>query len=178
MAITRKQENRALSSDEKELVEKSHHPTLQDIADEELSHLAKLIRERRRKASDLAHQRRREIRGKSPARGANISKADEGSHLKVSVLAMAMRRINTELERRRRMAASAKLIANARRALATKKESEKKDKNFNTRHALHGMRNIPNEKYDSLIRPSERGRLRKAASVAQAKRDARQDIAG
>ncbi len=37
---------------------------LQNVPDEELSHLAKLIRERRKKAKDQAHQRRREMRGK------------------------------------------------------------------------------------------------------------------
>ncbi len=151
---------------------------LQNVPDEELGHLAKLVRERRKKARDQAHQRRREMRGKAAARGATPSKADEGSHLKVSVLAMAVRRINTEVERRRRMAASAQLIANARKALAAKEANEKKGKDFNTRHALQGMRNIPNEKYDSLVRPAERGRLRKAASVAQAKKDARQKEAG
>ncbi len=31
MAITRKEEARALNTEEKELVEKSHHPLLQDV---------------------------------------------------------------------------------------------------------------------------------------------------
>lgn len=178
MAITRKEEARALNAEERELIEKSHHPLLQEVSDSELSQLAKLLRDRRSKARDLAHQRRREMRGKSAARGAQASKADEGSHLKVSVLAMAMRRINAEVDRRRSMSASNALIANAQKALATKKANEKPDNSFNTRHARHGMRNIPNEKVDSLIRPSERGRLKKAASVAQAKRDSRQEAAG
>ncbi|MBC2886814.1 hypothetical protein H7Q97_15615 [Ochrobactrum sp. CM-21-5] len=179
MAITRKEEARALNADEKELVEKSHHPFLQEVPDEELSQLAKLVRERRTKARDMAHQRRREMRGKATSRSAKASKADEGSHLKVAVLAMALRRVNTEVERRRRMAASTQLVVNARKALASKQSvSAKKDKTFNTRHAHEGMRNIPNEKYDGLVRPSERGRLRKAASVAQAKRDTRQKNAG
>lgn len=177
MAITRKEEARALNAEEKELVEKSHHPFLQDVPDSELSQLAKLLRDRRGKARDLAHQRRREMRGKAAARGASASKADEGSHLKMSVLAMAMRRINAEVDRRRSMSASNDLIANAQKALATKKANEKKDHTFNTRHARHGMRNIPNERADSLIRPMERGRLKKAASVAQAKRDSRQEAA-
>lgn len=33
MAITRKEEARALNAEEKELVEKSHHPHLQDVPD-------------------------------------------------------------------------------------------------------------------------------------------------
>ncbi len=35
MAVTRKQEARALNADEKELVEKSHHPFLQTMRSEE-----------------------------------------------------------------------------------------------------------------------------------------------
>jgi len=178
MAITRKEEARALNAEERELVEKSHHPLLQDVSDSELTQLAKLIRDRRSKARDQAHQRRREMRGKAAARDSSASKADEGSHLKVSVLAMAMRRINAEVERRRSMSASNDLIENAQKALATKKANEKNEPTFNTRHTRHGMRNIPNEKADSLIRPMERGRLKKAASVAQAKRDSRQKAAG
>lgn len=178
MAITRKEEARALNAEERELVEKSHHPLLQDVPNSELTQLAKLLRDRRSKARDQAHQRRREMRGKAAARGASTSKADEGSHLKVSVLAMAMRRINAEIDRRRSMSASNNLVENAQKALATKKANEKNEPAFNTRHARHGMRNIPNEKADSLVRPMERGRLKKAASVAQAKRDSKQKAAG
>lgn len=173
MAISRKEEARALSADERELVEKSHHPALQDLPDKELSNLVKLMRERREKAKTQADQRRREMRGKAGPKGATPSKADEGSKRKVAVLAMAMRRLNNEVERRRQMAASASLASNARKALAMKHASEKKGPEFNSRHAREGMRKVANRRRKNLIRPMERGRQRKAASVAQAKRDAR-----
>lgn len=99
MAITRREEERALSKNERELVERSHHPVLQDLPDAELSSLVKLMRERRDKASDQAKQRRREMRGKGQPRGATPSSADDGSKRKVEVLAMAMRRLNKEVER-------------------------------------------------------------------------------
>src|SRR4051794_17483158 len=110
MAITQKEEARALNADERELVEKSHHPALQQLPDGELSNLVKLMRERREKAKSQAHQRRREMRGKAAPKGATPSTVDEGSNLKVAVLAMAMRRLNNEAERRRRMAASISLV--------------------------------------------------------------------
>lgn len=53
MAITRKEEARALNAEERELVEKSHHPLLQDVPDSELTQLAKLLRDRRSKARVL-----------------------------------------------------------------------------------------------------------------------------
>ncbi|MDP1965300.1 MAG: hypothetical protein Q8K93_24210 [Reyranella sp.] len=173
MAITRKEEARALNADERELVEKSHHPALQELADEALANLVKLMRQRREKARTQAEQRRRELRGKAAARGATPSTAEEGSRLKVAVLAMAVRRLNSEVERRRRMKAKVSLVANARKALAMKQDSENTSLAFNSRHAHEGIRKVENPRAQDLIRPMERGRLRKAASVAQAKRDGR-----
>lgn len=171
MATSQKQEARALNADESELVEKSHHPALQELPDDELSNLVKLMRERRAKAKSLANQRRREMRGKSAPRGATLSQADVGSKLKVAVLAMAMRRLNSEVERRRKMAASVSLAENAKRALAMKQAAVAKGPSFNSRHAHEGMRNVASKRSKNLIRPMELGRQRKAGSVAQAKRD-------
>ena len=173
MAITQKEEARALNGDERELVAKSHHPVLQELPDKELSNLVKLMRERRSKAKTEANQRRREMRGKSSPKGSMASRADEGSTVKVAVLAMAMRRLNNEVERRRRMAAKTSLIESAQRALAIKQADTTKGAAFNTRRAHEGMRNAASKRRQNLIRPMELGRQRKAASVAQAKRDGR-----
>lgn len=173
MAITRKEEARALNADERELVEKSHHPALQELSDEALASLVKLVRQRRERARTQAEQRRRELRGKAAARGATPSTAEEGSRLKVAVLAMAVRRLNSEVERRRRMKAKVSLVSNAKKALAMKQDSENTSLAFNSRHGHEGMRKVENPRAQDLIRPMERGRLRKAASVAQAKRDGR-----
>ena len=172
MAISRREEARALSTDEQELVVKSHHPAVQELADADLGDLVKLLRERRNKAQAEAHRRRREMRGKGAPKGATASKADGGSQLKLEVLAMAMRRLNGEAERRRQLAARASLISNARKALDSK-QAAAKGPDFNTRTAHRGMRAVANQKAENLVRPMERGRQRKAAAVAQAKRDAR-----
>jgi len=173
MAISRKEEARALNADEHELVEKSHHPAVQELTDADLSNLVKLLRERRDKAQTEAHRRRREIRGKGAAKGATPSKADAGSQTKLAVLAMTMRRLNGEVERRRRLAADLSQVANAQKALAMKQAAQTKAADFNTRHAHQGMRAVANQRAQKLVRPMELGRQRKAAQVAQAKRDAR-----
>ncbi|UVK46037.1 hypothetical protein BPNPMPFG_001636 [Mesorhizobium sp. AR07] len=173
MAISRKEEARALSVDEQELVEKSHHPAVQELSDADLAGLVKLLRERRDKAQAEAHRRRREIRGKGAPKGAVSSKADSGSQLKLAVLAMAMRRLNGEAERRRQLAASVSLIENARKALAMKQRATSDGPAHNSRTARKGMRSVANQKAPNLVRPMELGRQRKAAKVAQAKRDAR-----
>ncbi len=172
MAISRKEEARALSADEQDLVAKSHHPVVQELADAELANLVKLLRERRDKAQTEAHRRRREMRGKGAPKGAVASKADGGSRLKLEVLAMAMRRLNGEAERRRQLAARFALVESARNALASK-QAAGSGPEFNARTAHRGMRAIANQKAQNLVRPMERGRQRKAAAVAQAKRDAR-----
>lgn len=173
MAISRKEEARALSADEHALVEKSHHPAVQDLADAELSKLAKLLRERRDKAQTEAHRRRREMRGKGAPKGAGASKADGGSQAKLAVLAMTVRRLNGEVERRRQLAARVSLVENARKALALKQSAPADGPEFNTRAAHKGMRAIVNRRPGDLVRPMELGRQRQAAKVAQAKRDAR-----
>jgi hypothetical protein len=173
MAITQRREARALNADEHELVARSHHPALQELPDEELRALVKLMRARRDKATVDANRRRREMRGKAAPKGAIQSQADEGSKLKVAILAMAMRRLNSEVERRRKMSARLTLVENASKALAMKEADATSGPRFNTRHAHQGMRNTPSRRRQNLIRPMELGRQRQAAKVAQAKRDSR-----
>ncbi|MCF6123649.1 hypothetical protein EN904_20865 [Mesorhizobium sp. M7A.F.Ca.CA.001.07.2.1] len=173
MAISRKEAARALSADEQELVEKSHHPAVQELSDADLAGLVKLLRERRDKAQTQAHRRQREIRGKGAPKGAAPSKSDGGSQTKLAVLAMAMRRLNGEAERRRQLAASVSLIENARKAFVMKQGATPEGPAFNSRTARKGMRSVANQRAQDLVRPMELGRQRKAAKVAQAKRDAR-----
>ncbi|MDP1987417.1 hypothetical protein, partial [Phenylobacterium sp.] len=170
MAITRKEEARALSGDEQELVDRTHHPEIQETSDEDLRDLIRLVRERRNKARDMAHQRRREMRGKGEPRGASASAKDDGSKAKLAVLAMALRRANGEAERRRKMAARVEMTQNAQRALQMKREA-KDSAAPNSRHAHQGMRKAVSQRREDLMRPMERGRQRKAGAVAQARRD-------
>ena len=100
MAISRKEEARALDADERELVDKSHHPAVRGLSDQQLSDLLKLVRGRREKAKTQAQQRRREMRGKAQSKGATASASDTGSRRKLAVLAMAVRRLNSEAARR------------------------------------------------------------------------------
>ena len=173
MAVSRKQEERALSADEWRLVQSSHHPAVQQISDAELRDLLTTVRERRDRAQSEVHRKRREMRGKAAPKGTQPATKDDGTRAKLGVLAMSMRRLNGEHERRRQLAARIDLVENARNALALKKGKTDRSGDFNTRQAHSGMRPVENAKSKSLVRPMERGRQRKAAAVAQAKRDAR-----
>jgi ribosomal protein L12E/L44/L45/RPP1/RPP2 len=100
MAFTSKQEERALAADEKALVDKSRHPAIKDLSDKDLSELIRNLREKRDRAQTIARQQRREMRGKAAARGAQSASREDGSMLKASVLANAVRRANGEMDRR------------------------------------------------------------------------------
>jgi hypothetical protein len=174
MAVSRKQEERALSADEWQLVQRSHHPAIQQLSDAELRDLLKTVRERRDRAQSAVHRKRREMRGKAAPKGTQPATKDDGTRAKLGVLAMSMRRLNGEHERRRRLAARIDLVESARLALALKQEKKsKRPADFNARHAHSGLRAVESTKSKSLIRPMERGRQRKAAAVAQARRDSR-----
>jgi hypothetical protein len=174
MSISRKQEERLLTEGEWHLVRQSHHPAVQELSDEELIKLIKQVRERRDRSQAEAHRQRREIRAKAAPKGSAPVRKDTGTKAKLEVLAMSMRRLNGEHARRRQMRGKMELVANMRAALELKQISQvERDETFNSRHAHKGMNSIENSKRRSLIRPMERGRLRKAGAVAQAKRDSR-----
>lgn len=173
MSISRRQEDRALDKAEQELVANTHHPALQDLADKELSSLTKLVRERRDKARGEVLRRKREIRGKAAPKGAEAATSAVGNKAKLEVLAAAVRRLNAERSRRERMAAQVSQAEMSRQALQLKRASSDEDGPANTRHAHKGMRNVASTRRENLIRPMELGRQRKAAAVAQAKRDSR-----
>ncbi|MDQ2634586.1 MAG: hypothetical protein M3Y78_12700 [Pseudomonadota bacterium] len=173
MAMSRKQEERALSADEWKLVQSSHHPAVQQVSDAQLRDLLKAVRERRDRAQSEVHRKRREMRGKAAPKGTQPATKDDGTRAKLGVLAMSMRRLNGEHERRRRLAARIDLVENTRNALALKKGKTDRPADFNARQAHAGMAVMENAKSKSLVRPMERGRQRKATAVAQAKRDAR-----
>lgn len=111
MALSRKDEARALDQEELALVERSHHPAVRELSDGEISDLLGLLRERRDRAQRLARQQRRELRGKAAPRGASPATGDGGSRLKAAALAAAVRRLNDERERRAARNAKADLLA-------------------------------------------------------------------
>src|SRR3954467_11413339 len=113
MASSRQQE-RALSADERDLVAKSRPPAVRSLTDAALTGLVKLTRARRDRARAVAERQRCEIRGKARARGATPIKADEGSRLKLAVLSDALSRLDAETKRRRRNEAKMSLVASAK----------------------------------------------------------------
>lgn len=176
MAITPRQEARALSTDERELVHKSRGPAVRSLTDSQLSTLVKRMRVRRDKAKTVAERQRREMRGKVRARGAKPSRDDEGSQIKLSVLSTALGRLETEATRRQRVKAKTALVASAKKALAQKQKAGRtatKKPASRKRAAGAGLRGKERVVVENHVPRSTRGRVRKQTAKVQAKRDSR-----
>jgi hypothetical protein len=175
MASSRKQEERALSADERELVEKSRPPAVRSLTDSALATLVKRTRGSRDKARTVAERQRRELRGKATARGAKPVQADDGSRLKLSVLSIALRRLDTETTRRRRVKAKTALVESAKKALALKQKAggAAPAPTPAKRPARAGLRGKERIVVENHVPRSTRGRVRKQMATVQAKRDSR-----
>lgn len=121
----------------------------------------------------MVERQRRELRGKARARGTAPSKADEGSRLKLSVLTTALRRLDSETERRRREKAKTSLVASAKKALALKQKATRVAPPSGARSANAGLRGKERVTVEIHVPPSARGRVRKQVAKAQARRDSR-----
>lgn len=176
MAITRRQEERALNTGELELVEKSRARAVRALTDSQLAALVKRLRVRRDKAKTVAERQRREMRGKARPRGAAPTRDDEGSQLKLTVLSMALERLDTETTRRSTVKAKASLVESAKKALAMKQKAGRaaaKKPAAGKRAAGAGLRGKKRIVVENHVPKSARGRVRKQTAKVQAKRDSR-----
>lgn len=147
MSRTKREEMRALSKDEHELVSQTRHPAVKDLSEKELDTIVGRLRERRDRAKGIASQQRRELRGKAAPTGAAPATDDAGSGAKRDLLAAALKRANKEATRRRTATARRDLVANARKALSSRQAADKSaPERPETRHADTGMEPTPNTK--------------------------------
>ncbi len=178
MAVRMRDELRALSDDELELVVKTHIPLVLDLTDSELSELIKQVRSKRKRARDISNRQRREMRGKAERPGAAPARENAGTKHKAAVLAGALKRLNNEKERRDRQSARPEQVRIARKALQLKRANGKGHSGPSYRTASRGMHNVENQKPERLLHPMEIGRVSQFVRDAQAKRDSQRAEAG
>lgn len=176
MSVSRRREDRFLADDERELVAYSRAQAVKSLSDEDLRSIVTRLRERRRRARDLAARQQREVRGKSDPAGTKRATGNIGTEYKAEALTAALKRVNKELARRQAASEVPTQLALARKALKLKLAAEKRanprpplaSRNRNT-----GMRPNENQKAEDLTVRSEVGRVTKFVASSQAKRDAR-----
>jgi hypothetical protein len=174
MSVSRRDEERFLADDERELVAYSRAEAIKSLSDDDLKSIVTRLRERRRRARDISARQRREMRGKSEPAGTRAAKGNTGTELKAEALTAALKRANKELARRRAASDVPDQVAIARKALKAKREADKRaNPRPSSRTRGSGMRLNENQKAEDLTVRSEVGRVTKFVAVAQAKRDAR-----
>lgn len=119
-----KRERRLLSHEEHETVRVTHHPAIYEQDMGELHALRTRLRQLRDKERTLARQKQRELRGKADSRGGSFPGiADLPLHRK-QIFAAALKRVNKEWGRVRKLTARTAHVEAARRALAMRRTAQ------------------------------------------------------
>jgi hypothetical protein len=177
--VQRDVEARLLTGQERADVDASHFPAILALSRQELVALIRRLREYRDRAQTIARQQRREMRGKSEARGASPARDNLGTVQKAQVLAQAVKRANSELARHDDPEPGLPSAAEptSTQVELTRKAFEQRQAARAVRHpsagrtANTGMRSNPSGRGTVGMDPREIGRVSQATKAAQAKRD-------
>ncbi|WP_448580659.1 hypothetical protein [Thermaurantiacus sp.] len=100
MSINRKQERAALSFEEWSFVATTHHPELGQLSDQEISAARTRLRTMHAKERDFTAYKGRVARGTAEPRGHSFPGTVERPRFRKQIFAQALRRLNSEVERR------------------------------------------------------------------------------
>ncbi|HUZ91133.1 MAG TPA: hypothetical protein VMU78_04440 [Methylocella sp.] len=173
MARSLKHEQQLLGADELALVEKSHHPALGLLPDQDLEELRKLMRVRRDRAQTIAARQRRERRGKAAPKGARAATDDSGAREKRDLLAAAVQRLNKEATRREAKAAKQDLIDSAQRALEFRRAADANATRPSPGRTANEGINPKSAPAYTLRNPAKLGAVSQRNKNMQAKRDSK-----
>ncbi|MFQ3665685.1 MAG: hypothetical protein SNJ79_06595 [Sphingomonadaceae bacterium] len=123
MSICRKQEQAALSHDEWTFVATTHHPQLGGLSDQELASARARLRELHGKERDFTAHKGRVARGTAEPRGGSFPGTIERPRFRKQVFAQALRRVNSEVERRAAEAKRQAALEAQKAVLAGKREA-------------------------------------------------------
>jgi hypothetical protein len=173
MSIPCKFERSILSHDEHETILRTHHPEIYDAELDDLRSLRQRLRDLRNRERTLAHEKRRELRGKASPRGGSFPGTAEHPLQRKQVFATALKRVNKEVDRIQKMEAKSAHVAAARRALTMRRAAQ-----FPPRPPVNdtpgeGMRPLLRQRQRTRLPPAKIGSVSQATKNAQATRDAR-----
>lgn len=173
MSISSRSEARLLSHEDQELVRKTHHPAITEHSREELQDLRQRLRTLRDRERTLHHQKVRETRGKADARGGSFPGVAEHPARRKQLFAQALKRVNSEVTRLRRMEARAAHTGAAQRALALRNAGPRTARPSNEPTANTGAPSTPSSRRKSHVPGSKVGSVSQANKRTQAAKDKR-----
>jgi hypothetical protein len=168
-----KRERSLLSHEEHETVRATHHPAIYEHDAEQLGTLRVRLRQLRGKERTLARQKQREVRGKAESRGGSLpGVADLPLHRK-QIFAAALKRVNKEWGRIRKLEARTAHVEAARRALALRRKAQFAPYPAAGGTAHEGMQPLPSRRRRVTLPRDKIGSISQRTKIAQAARDAR-----
>jgi hypothetical protein len=173
MSIPCKFERSILSHEEHEIILRSHHPGIYEVGLDDLKALRQRLRDMRDRERTLAHEKRREVRGKGTPRGASFPGTAEHPLQRKQVLSAALKRVNKEIGRMQKLEVRSAHVAAARRALAMRRAAQFPARPPSGDTAGGGMRPLPSQRLRTKVSPAKIGRASQATKNAQAAHDAR-----
>jgi hypothetical protein len=173
MSISRATERSVLTQDQLDLVGRTHHPAIYNIDAKALRDLQAQLRSERSKVRTQVRERVREARGKGKPRGRKFPGDTERPLVRKQALSNALKRVNKELERQRKVEAKSEHVEAARRALALRRASNFHDTPMGDRTPNEGMQPSPNTRRRKIIPGSQVGSVSQQTKNAQAKKDNR-----
>ncbi|HKF12586.1 MAG TPA: hypothetical protein VKB89_28390 [Xanthobacteraceae bacterium] len=173
MSIPCKFERSVLSYDEHGIILRSHHPEIYEAGLDDLKALRLRLRDMRDKESTLARAKRREARGKGPARGQSLPGTAEHPLQRKQVFSAALKRVNREIHRMEKLEARTAHIEAARRALAMRRAAQFSPRPQAGDTPSEGMHPLPSRPRRTRVAPARIGSVSQATKNAQAARDAR-----
>ena len=162
-----------LSAAELEAVNATKSPAIELASDEKLKVLAQRLRRARDRATDVAAQQKREMRGKADAKGTKRSRDNSGTLAKAQLLSEASQRVEEELSRRQNLTTATLTQADlSRRALELKLSHSAAPHPGSWRSGSEGMKPKVRQKTPRVgASKGEVGRVSQEGKVAQARKD-------
>ena len=173
MSVPSKFERSLLSHEEFEAVRRTHHPAIYDAEAADLADLRSRLRKMHDKERTLGRQKRREVRGKTAARGAGFRGTTERPSQRKRVFAAALKRLNRELRRLHNLTARTIHVEAARKALALRRATNFVPYPSAGMTSSEGMAPRASTRRRKIVSGAKVGRVSQAMKVAQAIRDTR-----
>ncbi|MBN8911897.1 MAG: hypothetical protein J0H65_07535 [Rhizobiales bacterium] len=173
MSISRATERSVLSQDQIEMVGRTHHPAIYSLDSKALRDLQVQLRSERSKVQTQVRERIREARGKGKPRGRKFPGETDRPLVRKQALSNALKRVNKELERHRKLEAKSEHVEAAHRALALLRAGNFHSAPPDDRTSHDGMQPSPNTKRRRIIPGSQIGSVSQQTKNAQAKKDNR-----
>ena len=173
MSASCKFERSLLSHEEHETIRVTHHPAIYQHDAEGLKTLRVRLRQMRDKERTLTRQKQREVRGKAGPRGGSFPGTAEQPLHRKQVFASALKRVNKELSRVRKLEARTAHVEAAWRALALRRAAQFAPYPAAGDTANEGMQPLLSQRRRTKVPPAKVGSVSQATKVAQAARDSR-----